>query len=392
MSVMELLADYKAKSAERKKKEEAQKKEETAKDRLVNDSYLSNQLNELRDETEQRADKLIVEYSSNPDQFKRELFRKDTISLVQTLLELNCEFPDAFTRPFRGKISTLTIDGNLPVEEMLRENLIRVLEIDLALVKARYQSQRSSYKASDGYKYNSAYRSIYLQLKALARLRGETLATITINLPTELSKTTFNCKTKTNIKNAFRRALADVLGEYGKYAAFSIECSKKGIYHLHGITVLPMCKKDKLQKRLRKFASSARNSVNIDHQWVNTRLMSIHERNINKAGGSNASVQHTSSVTCGFSDYISKDLGKRIGNSDVISSIVTISPGHNSNVDYAAYRHARHQILSICANRINEEVKSFGFEEIVHSFVRESPIYRTLVNLMTSTNAIVSAA
>jgi hypothetical protein len=271
--------------------------------------------------------------------------------------------------------------------------LFRAITMNLELVKAKYQNQKSSYTATHGFKCNPAYRSYYLQLKGLANRTNKLLTAVNITLPREIWGENFTKKACTRIKNSLRRILAEVLGEHGKYAVYSFERSKNGTYHLHGLIVVSPDKVKELQTALRKIADSAPNSVLLKGKPIIERLMSRAECRVNAASWGKATLEYPSStVTRGFADYISKDLGKRLGDGTVRASIVTINPGQSSEANYAAYKKARHNILSICAKRIEEVLKALGPHEFISSLINELPILRQFINMMTGSFEVTEAA
>ncbi|MDN7125204.1 hypothetical protein J6I90_09955 [Pseudidiomarina sp. 1APP75-32.1] len=391
MTIMKIVADYKIKAAKRREQEAAywRKIYCGTTDTFV-DNKLSQELNHIRSEVEQRADHLVLEYLRSPKEVKRRLFSSDTVALANILLEQNCDFPDSFVRPMRGR--TAPADADIDYEQILRKKLLEALTVNVELSKAKYQNQQSTCTATDGFKCNPAYRSYYLQLKGIAGRSNKLLTAVTVTFPRDTWGKNFTAKTRTKIKNSLRRVLAKVAGEHNKYAVYSFEESKDGTYHLHALIVVAKSEIEQLQKELRKLASSASNSVLLKHKPLIGRLMSTGECRMNNATMGNATIKYSSCVTRGFADYISKDLGKLIGDGRVRSSIVTINPGRGCEVNYAAYKDARSVILSICARRIEEVFRTLGTDELISTLINQHPICRRLIEMMTDHKELKRAA
>lgn len=388
MTVLKILADYKIKAAKRREQETAFWRNLTGEEDVTIDGDISQKLNSIREDAEQNAYNLVLEFLDDPKRVKRKLLVADTATLTRIFLELNCEYPDVFVNPIRGRKPSAGFD----YLHYLRESLLRVLTTNLELVKAKYQSRRSSYAAPDGYNYNPVYRSLYLQLKGLSRGLGEVLVAPTVTFPRKVWGDSFTKKVRTRIKNSLRRVLAELLGETKKYAVFSFECSADGTYHLHGLILLPVNKVEGLKVKLRQIAGSASNSVLVKDCPSRERLMSQYECRVNNAEWGKSTVKYRTEVTCGFADYISKDLGKRLGAGDIVSSIVTINPGRSSDVDYAAFNKARHEILSICAKHINSVLMILEPEELVSHLIEEDPLYQQLIVMMTNPRVLSKVA
>lgn len=161
MTVLKVLADYKIKAAKRREQETAFWRDLTGEEDITIDGDISQKLNSIREDAEQNAYNLVLEFLDDPKRVKRKLLVANTATLARIFLELNCEYPDTFVNPVRGRKPSAGFD----YLHYLRESLLRVLTTNLELVKAKYQNRRSSYAAPDGYNYNPVYRSALFTAK-----------------------------------------------------------------------------------------------------------------------------------------------------------------------------------------------------------------------------------